>query len=559
MQAGSGTTILTAASSFSGGTTVSSGTLVLNGSLASGVVVASGATLGGSGGIAGTLTVNGTIAPGNSIGTLSVTGTYVQNAGSTYRVEINPAGQSDRIAVTGTATLNGGTVQVVAGSGGYRTGTTTYTILTATGGVTGTFAGLVTDYAFRRVGLAYDATAVYLQVTGGTFVDGAQTINQNAVAQSLDAAWGSASGDFATVLGALMELNGSAGRAALETIGGQPWAGLPTTNLAGATLFMDAVGRQVAAARQATQRATPGSRVALAEACSGACDETAATSGWSAWGTALGGTGNVAGNGNAAALSWTLGGFAAGLDHGFAPGVLAGVALGMTGGSQSVATFAGPSSVTAVQASLYASLSTGGSYVDAMAGYGTSDNQLTRALSIPGLATRQARGRTGAHQLFAQVEAGHRFEIDRETRAGLAPYLRFQAASVAMNGFSEWGADSLDLSAAPWTTTSVRSVLGLQADAALAIGLEAPLGVQFRLGWSHEYADTARPFAATLAGAPANGFTVYGAQAPRDAVTLGLGVEARLAASVAAFLRYDGLLATGADAHALGIGLRVAF
>lgn len=59
------------------------------------------------------------------------------------------------------------------------------------------------------------------------------------------------------------------------------------------------------------------------------------------------------------------------------------------------------------------------------------------------------------------------------------------------------------------------------------------------------------------AGAAEHGFTVCGAQAPRDAVTLGLGVEARLATNVAAFLRYDGLVATGADSHAVGVGIRV--
>ena len=60
------------------------------------------------------------MAPGNSIGTLNVNGNFVQNAGSTYQVEVNAAGQSDRINVSGTATINGGTVQVLAQSGSYR-------------------------------------------------------------------------------------------------------------------------------------------------------------------------------------------------------------------------------------------------------------------------------------------------------------------------------------------------------------------------------------------------------------------------------------------------------
>ena len=45
-----------------------------------------------------------------------------------------PQGQSDRVNVSGTATINGGTVQLVAAPGNYGT-STTYTILNATGGV----------------------------------------------------------------------------------------------------------------------------------------------------------------------------------------------------------------------------------------------------------------------------------------------------------------------------------------------------------------------------------------------------------------------------------------
>ncbi len=50
-------------------------------------------------------------------------------AGSTYRVDITPQGAHDLITASGTATLGGGTVQVVATQGTYAPGTT-YTILT---------------------------------------------------------------------------------------------------------------------------------------------------------------------------------------------------------------------------------------------------------------------------------------------------------------------------------------------------------------------------------------------------------------------------------------------
>ena len=77
------------------------------------VTVNSGGVLSGTGRL-GTLVNNGgIIAPGNSIGTLTVNGNFTQNGGI-YQVEVNAAGQNDRINVAGSATLNGGTVQVLA-------------------------------------------------------------------------------------------------------------------------------------------------------------------------------------------------------------------------------------------------------------------------------------------------------------------------------------------------------------------------------------------------------------------------------------------------------------
>ena len=101
---GGGTLTLSALNSYTGNTNVNAGKLLVNGSIASSALtlVNSGGTLGGTGTV-GPTRVNGAIAPGlpNTIGTLTVAGAYVQNAGSVYRVIVNPAGQSSLIAVAG--------------------------------------------------------------------------------------------------------------------------------------------------------------------------------------------------------------------------------------------------------------------------------------------------------------------------------------------------------------------------------------------------------------------------------------------------------------------------
>jgi uncharacterized protein with beta-barrel porin domain len=118
---------------------IDAGSVRVNQVITANTNVASGASLDGTGRIIGTLTNNGTVAPGNSIGTLTVQGNYVHNSGSVLEIEFDANGNIDLLAVTGTASLNGGTLRFVSLGGAEGSGGT---FLTATGGVTGTFASV---------------------------------------------------------------------------------------------------------------------------------------------------------------------------------------------------------------------------------------------------------------------------------------------------------------------------------------------------------------------------------------------------------------------------------
>ena len=98
---GTGTLTLSGANTYTGATTVNAGTLLVNGSIAasSGLTVNAGATVGGDGTLPST-TINGTLAPGNSIGAITINGNLVLGAGSIYQVEVSPTA-ADRTNVTG--------------------------------------------------------------------------------------------------------------------------------------------------------------------------------------------------------------------------------------------------------------------------------------------------------------------------------------------------------------------------------------------------------------------------------------------------------------------------
>ena len=548
---GSGILTIGGTTSYTGSTTVRRGTLVANGNLtsSSGVFIDRDATLRGSGVLPSTV-VSGTVAPGNSIGTVTVNGGFVQNPGSVYQVEANSAGQSDRINVSGSATINGGTVQVLAQPGNYNRGAT-YTILSATGGLSGSYSGVTSNFAFLRPFLGYDANNVYLSLLLGSFAGGAQTNNQYAVGIALDQTSGNATGDFGNVLNAMAGLSTAQAPAALDAISGQPWADFGTTNTQGASLFMTAVGQQMAMARGA---AGSGQRQALALACEvETCD---AASPWGAWTSALGGVGSVAADGNAGALTYNFGGVAAGLDYRLDPRFLVGFGTGYAAGNQWVNGFQGRGSTDSVFATVYGSFTRGAFYADGLAGYAYSNNRLQRQIVVPGLQPRTANGSTGANQALGQVETGYKVGVYAPALATITPFARLQASSVTQNGFSEWGANALSLNMAQQTTNSLRSTLGVDLAGVIGLADMKKLDVAFRLGWLHEYAGIGRPITAAFAGAPSAAFTVYGATPQRDSAVIGFSVMTAIAEAAQLYLRYDGEIGNANDNHTLNVGVR---
>ena len=556
---GSGTLTLSGISTI-GTTEVAAGKLMVNGSLNTALTVDAGGSIGGSGTITGNLTVNGTIRP--DIGTTNVVGTYTQAAGSTYQVEVTPGGLSDKINVTGNAVIsNAAAVQVLADAGTYQRNTN-YTILTASGGVTGTYASVTSNFAFLKPTLSYDANNVLLNLVASqnAFVNGAQTPNQVAVATVLDLAAPTASGDFGAVLNALYALNTQQGPAMLNLIGGQSYSGFGSVAIQGSQLFMDSFQGHAGSGSVGggNSAGLPGStyvalRAEPTDACDIACDGEPS---WGAWGGAMGGFGTVAGSNNANGLTYNLGGFIAGIDRKFASFFRAGIAAGLNAATLTTSGVPGTGNSNTVQFALYGAYNEGALYVDGLAGYGRSDNRMNRPLAIPGLAPRTALGNTTANTFFSQLETGYKIVVAPRFDGFVTPFARLQASTSTQNGFTETGADSLDLTVAQQTTNSLRTVVGAQIGAGLDAPWREKLSMTFHLGWSHELADLSRPVTAVFAGAPALGFTTQGAIAPRDGVVLGLGASSAIADRTSIYFRYDGDLAGGNTNHIFNAGVR---
>ncbi|WP_093535100.1 autotransporter-associated beta strand repeat-containing protein [Stenotrophomonas rhizophila] len=136
------------------GTCVNEGTLSANGVLLSNVQVERDGTVRGTGTIAGNMRVDGTLAPGNSPGTLAVTGTVTLTDDATLQIDIDGygtgagAGNYSRLLVSGAAgrfVANGTLQPLLRGISGNAGNTFTpkvgdmFRIVSGEGGVTGTF------------------------------------------------------------------------------------------------------------------------------------------------------------------------------------------------------------------------------------------------------------------------------------------------------------------------------------------------------------------------------------------------------------------------------------
>jgi len=554
---GTGKLNLTGIGTVDGGTTINAGGLAINGHLASNVTVNKGGTLSGSGNVTGDIVNHGgTVNPGNSIGTITVNGNFTFNSG-TYEVEVNAQGNSDRINVIGAGhkvTINAGTLLIVPDAGTY-TPNTTYTIITTQDGGTVKFDNVAGGVGFLTPRVSLDRNNIYvtLALAPNAFASAGQTQNQQAVGGALDAI--AASGNVGGIVTTMANLPTSQGAPALQALSGQPYADFGTLNTRASQLFMNSVGRQMATERGAGLGGPQ--RVALAEVCDTTCDATE-PSRFGAWVAGIGSTGSVLGDANASGFTYTMGGTAFGIDYRLDPRFLIGIAGGYTSGTQWVNGFSGNGYSDSFSVALYGSFTQNGSgpgfYADALAGYANASNRMQRVISLPGNPTGLANGNTSANQFLGQIEAG--YKIGLGTNTSISPFARLQISSINQAGFTEYGGGVFNLAVASQTTTSVRTTFGIDLAGGFDIG-GTLLDLGLRLGWMHEFADTARPMTAAFAAAPVSQFTVFGATPQRDSAVIGFSAATALSDRTSLFVSYDGEIGGGTDNHALRAGFRM--
>jgi autotransporter-associated beta strand protein len=558
---GNGTLTLSGTNAYTGATTVDAGSLIVNGSIAasSGVTVNSGTILGGSGTVSST-TINdgGTLAPGNSIGTLTVQGSLVFSTAATYLVEVSPT-SADRTNVSGIATL-GGTVNATFAPGDYLT--RSYTILSATGGRSGTFGTLATSNlptGFVAT-LGYTATDVTLNLTAALPTTGLAGNQQN-VAGALSSFFnngGALPPGFVGIFGltgpnlanALSQLSGEAATGAQQGsfqlmnqflglmldpfvegrggIGGGPAVGFGPERTA--------LPPDIAAAYASVLKAPPFEQR------------------WGAWGSAYGGYNRTKGDAAVVGshdLTARAAGVAAGLDYRVTPDTVLGFSLAGGGTSWGLADGLGGGKSEALQAGVYGATRSGPLYAAAALAY-ASHWMSTDRFAVAG---DHLTADFNAQSFGARVEGGYRIA----TPVGaVMPYAAAQTQYFRTSSYSETDVNGAGfaLSYNARSATATRSELGARFDHAATLDPNAALVLRGRLAWAHDWVSDPS-LTAVFQALPGASFIVNGASPAKDSALASAGAELRFANGVTLGGKFDGEFARKAQTYAGSATVRV--
>jgi autotransporter-associated beta strand protein len=536
---GPGLVTLMAQNTYTGATTITGGVLAVNGSIASSslTTVGNGAALTGNGTVGNTLVNSGALfAPGDgtAASSIAVAGNLAFQSGALYLVLLNQTTASFA-NVTGTANLGGATVNAVFTGGPV---VKQYTILSAAGGVSGSFKALNTNLpANFQTALSYDANHVYLNLNLNFAASGGLNGNQRAVANAL--------GNFFNSNGSVPLVYSTLTAASLAQTSGETATGSQQTTFNAMTQFMGIIADPFIVGRGSVASPVTGAPAFAEESDSayaaegrkrGAAERDAYAMftkaprqsfdpRWIVWAAGFGGSQTTNGNAGLGSNNTTsrIYGTAVGADYIFSPGTIAGFALAGGGTNFGVAN-GGTGRSDLFQAGAYVRRDVGPAYLSAALAYGWQDITTARTVTIAGIDNLGAQ--FNANAWSGRFESGYRFVAPLVGGIGITPYAAAQFTTFDLPAYAERvvsGANAFALAYGSRSVTDTRSELGLRTDKSFVMP-DSVLVLRGRFAWAHDY-NPDRSIAATFQALPGASFVAGGAAQASDAALTTASVE----------------------------------
>ncbi len=579
---GSGTLLLTAADTLTGLTTVSGGELIVGdaahggASLGGGASVLTGALLRGHGTIAGNVANSGVVAPGASIGTLTVNGNYTQAANGVLFTEISPTVNSV-LAVRGSASL-AGTLAVLPDSGLY-TPYSRYTLVTAANGVTGTFTN-VDNLAPNIVGFSISYlpnSVIATALPAYTFVSGQRTLGASAndvrVAAALDAAYPRAAGDFQTVLNSIYLTSPQQQQQTFAQLSGEMRSNFATVNVANVSALHDTLLNRLDSRQGLNTAAANGDGMpTMFQVAAQDTDDMGplwgpagsnayiANDNVSTWIRGFGNFGDAGSYQGSTPFQYQTGGVIAGADKKIADGTLLGAAVSYDH-TNIGSSLDESGNIDSYRIMVYGDQAVGPVMLDGNLGYGYSTYHDQRSLVFPGV-SRSATSSHDGNDYTADLGASHTFKnVDTDNilpgKLALQPRLGAEYIGINQGSFSEGNANSIGLDTQTRDLNAFRTTLGGKAVLDLpATDRGTVISPELHLAWLHDFADVNQTVTQNFTAAPGTPFTVQGVRPGRDAALVGTGLTVAFNAQSSLFADYDAAVRDRETDHTISAGFR---
>ncbi len=493
--------------------------------LTSTVTVGPGATLSGHGMVVGNVTnAGGIVAPGGSIGVLTVNGDYTQTSAGTLSFEITSHSNSS-LVVTGAANL-AGTLQLAADAGVYRKGQTYHLINAAH--FTGAFTTLTASN-----GLTYDLTSVAGVLTAtletGNFGISGGAANQHAIAVGF-VNYPVGVSDFDPVADALIALPaGSQQNAALDTLGGEIDADTIAVGRDDTRSVLDTIGDRLADA--------PGAAVSDAK-------------GTGVWGSLYGRFDSLKSDANAYGLHRNTFGVIGGMQHDLGADTTLGAVIGYGHTSLSLNGLAQSGTFETVSGAAYGEQRFGAFFIDGAGLLGHDHGDSTRTISFTAV-NRRASAAFNGYVVAGKLTAGGRWGDARSLL--IEPSVSIDYTRVKQDAFTETGAGGADLAVAEQTQGATEGTVGARLSKSISVA-GGNLKVDGRLAWAHEFTDAAPRIHESFAAAAGSDFTLSGADTGRNAALVGAGFAYETHTRVTFFGRYQASVGNRHTDHYLSLG-----
>lgn len=501
-----GTLQLTGANTYTGDTIIDSGVLQSTHPLHGNVTV--------KGVLDGVPEVDGNLANTGSVnvhgGDTTVTGNYTQTDPKAYDSSYLAVSLGSKLAVTGTATLNGGTLEVTGADSGYVANSHT-DVLTATGGVSGTFDQLLkAGVVFASTTIGYGANDVYLDTTGLNITVAAHAMGivdpaSVGAAQRVEAGFESINRGLSSggqlssgILQGAGDIQHSAtpaiAHASLQSLSGQLHAA------SAAMLFdgIDASGNAVTSHFDDLLAGRVRSGV---------------------WESNLGAQGNLQRSGYAGA-TFSSSGVMAGADMRIGTHAVLGVAAGQSRGFGQLDAAWDHNRTSMENVGVYGGLVNGPWYANARVATGWYREDMQRLVQLGSFGAPVGSGFTGRY-VAGSLEGGRMFNVGM-TR--VVPFVDVRYQSLNLGGFAEQGAMGFGLEAGARTAGRLQTGVGLRAARSWRLANGMRLGFDGSAGWRHTLHQYGSVFDASFTGF-SNWLPVEGVGLSRDTTVLRAGLS----------------------------------